>query len=125
MINVGRICMKIAGREAGRKCVVVEVIDQNFVMVDGNLRRKRCNISHLEPLDETIELQKGASHDSVEAALGKLGLLSKNKKVIRKPKAKAVAKSLEKTVETKKPSKPKAPAKKASLKKETKPAKKE
>ncbi len=30
-VEVGRVCMKLAGREAGKKCVVVDVIDKNFV----------------------------------------------------------------------------------------------
>ncbi|WP_334097817.1 KOW motif-containing protein, partial [Methanobacterium formicicum] len=30
-IEVGRICMKISGREAGEKCVIVEIIDDKFV----------------------------------------------------------------------------------------------
>lgn len=35
-IEVGRICMKISGREAGEKCVIVEIIDDKFVEVVGN-----------------------------------------------------------------------------------------
>ena len=30
MMEVGRLCLKIAGRDAGMKCVIVEVIDDNF-----------------------------------------------------------------------------------------------
>ncbi|MDD1775029.1 MAG: 50S ribosomal protein L14e, partial [Methanobacterium sp.] len=29
-IEVGRICIKLAGREAGEKCVIIEVIDDKF-----------------------------------------------------------------------------------------------
>ena len=29
-IEVGRVCVKIAGREAGEKCVIVEVIDDKI-----------------------------------------------------------------------------------------------
>ena len=28
MIDVGRVCVKTAGRDAGRKCVVVEIVDK-------------------------------------------------------------------------------------------------
>ena len=32
-IEIGRICVKNAGRLAGRKCVIVDIIDENFVLV--------------------------------------------------------------------------------------------
>jgi len=57
-IEVGRVCVKIAGREAGEKCVIVEVIDDKFVEVVGtNIKNRRCNIRHLEPVDQTIEIK--------------------------------------------------------------------
>jgi large subunit ribosomal protein L14e len=57
-IEVGRICVKLAGREAGEKCVIIEVIDDKFVEVVGtSVKNRRCNVKHLEPLDETIEVE--------------------------------------------------------------------
>lgn len=57
-IEVGRICMKISGREAGEKCVIVEIIDDKFVEVIGStVKNRRCNIKHLEPLDQVIEIK--------------------------------------------------------------------
>lgn len=57
-IEVGRICVKLAGREAGEKCVIVEVIDDKFVEVVGtSMKNRKCNIKHLEPLDQTIEIK--------------------------------------------------------------------
>ena len=35
MLEVGRLCIKLAGRDAGKKAVVVENIDSNFVLIDG------------------------------------------------------------------------------------------
>ncbi|KZX10749.1 50S ribosomal protein L14e [Methanobrevibacter filiformis] len=56
-IEVGRVCLKTAGREAGEKCVIIEVIDESFVEVVGaSVKNRRCNISHLEPLEQTIEV---------------------------------------------------------------------
>ncbi|MCL2686941.1 MAG: 50S ribosomal protein L14e [Methanobrevibacter sp.] len=56
-IEVGRVCVKTAGREAGEKCVIVEIIDENFVEVVGaSVKNRRCNINHLEPLEETLEV---------------------------------------------------------------------
>ncbi|MTK63518.1 MAG: 50S ribosomal protein L14e [Methanobacterium sp.] len=63
-IEVGRICVKIAGREAGEKCVIVEIIDDNYVEVVGStIKNRKCNLKHLEPVDKKIEVKS----DDVEA----------------------------------------------------------
>ncbi len=79
-IEVGRICVKIYGREAGRKCVIVDIIDENFVLITGpksltGVRRRRANIDHIEPLEKKIEISKGASDEEVINALTKEGLI--------------------------------------------------
>jgi len=79
-IEVGRICVKIYGREAGRKCVIVDIIDENFVLITGpknltGVRRRRANIDHIEPLDKKIDISKGASDEEVMDALTKEGLV--------------------------------------------------
>ncbi|MDK6027932.1 50S ribosomal protein L14e [Ignisphaera sp. 4213-co] len=79
-IEVGRICVKIAGREAGRKCVIVDIIDENYVLVTGpkqvsGVKRRRCNINHIEVLDKKIEIPKGASDEEVAKALEQAGLI--------------------------------------------------
>ncbi|RLE49561.1 MAG: 50S ribosomal protein L14e [Candidatus Methanomethylicota archaeon] len=73
-VEVGRICIKKKGREAGRRCVIVDIIDSNFVLVTGpkqltGVRRRRANIMHLEPTEEKIEIKRGASDDEVLEAL--------------------------------------------------------
>ena len=75
-IEVGRICVKLTGRETGKKCVIVDVIDKNFALVTGpkgvtGIRRRRTNVDHLEPTVEMVELKKGATDDEVEKALTK------------------------------------------------------
>lgn len=72
MIEPGRICVKLAGRDAGKKCVVVDVKDDR-VLIDGETRRRYCNARHLLPLKETINLKKGASHDVVVKAFASHG----------------------------------------------------
>jgi large subunit ribosomal protein L14e len=68
--DVGRLCFKLKGREAGSKCIIVDVIDRNYVVVAGpEVRRRRVNMSHLEPLDETVKIRRGASDEEVAAAL--------------------------------------------------------
>lgn len=79
-IEVGRICVKVRGREAGKKCVIVDIIDKNFVLVTGpknvtGVKRRRANINHLEPLAEKIEIKRGASDEEVVEALKAKGLL--------------------------------------------------
>ncbi len=97
MFDVGRLCVKIAGRDAGKKCVVVEVLDRTYVLIDGETRRRKCNIAHLEPLESIVDVQKGASHEAVAAALKKEGIdtrETKAKQSSQKPSAqrKATAK---------------------------------
>ncbi|NPA62510.1 MAG: 50S ribosomal protein L14e [Methanococci archaeon] len=74
-IEVGRVCIKTAGREAGQICVIVDVLDKNFVVVDGLVKRRRCNIKHLEPTEKKVDIQKGASTEEVKLALDAAGLL--------------------------------------------------
>ena len=80
MIEIGRLCIKIAGRDAGNKCIVIDVLDNNFVLIDGNVRRKKCNIKHLELLKEKLEIEKKASHEKVVEIFKKNGLEAWDKK---------------------------------------------
>ena len=69
MIEIGRLILKIAGRDANKKGLIVDVIDDNYVLIDGQVRRRKCNIKHIEPLDKVLKLSKNASHEDVKAAL--------------------------------------------------------
>jgi large subunit ribosomal protein L14e len=77
-IDIGRIGVIIAGRRAGQKVVVVDIIDKNFVLVTGaglnKVKRRRMNIKHIEPLPEKISISKGASDEEVKEALEKAGI---------------------------------------------------
>lgn len=86
-IEVGRICVKLSGREAGRKCVVVDVVDKSFVFITGpkkvtGVRRRRVNISHVEPLQATVEIKRGASDEEVEEVLKAAGKLEDMAKMV-------------------------------------------
>lgn len=74
LFEVGRLCVKLAGRDAGNKCVVVQDLGKGYVLVDGNVRRKKVNVKHLEPLSDLMELKEKASHEEVKKAFEKLGL---------------------------------------------------
>ncbi|MFP4111649.1 MAG: 50S ribosomal protein L14e [Candidatus Woesearchaeota archaeon] len=119
MVQIGQIFMKIAGRDAGKLCVVVDELDDTFVLIDGETRRRKCNIKHLEPVDKTIDIKKKASHDTVAKAFKELGIeFKESKKKESKPRPKKVRKHVaKKAAEPKKESKPKK-----SGKKESKPA---
>ncbi len=80
MIEIGRLCIKIAGRDAGLKCVIVDILDNKFVLIDGQTRRRKCNILHLEPLKEVIKIKKNASHEDIKKEFKKLNLKARDTK---------------------------------------------
>jgi large subunit ribosomal protein L14e len=72
--DVGRVCVKISGRDSGKRCVIVDQMDKNFVLVTGpkqvsGVRRRRVNVNHLKPLEEKITIEKGATDEQVSALL--------------------------------------------------------
>ena len=66
--------MKLAGRDAGQIAVIVDVLDNHTVVIDGQVRRRKCNILHLEPTAKTVKIEKDASHNHVVTALKHLGI---------------------------------------------------
>ena len=79
-IEVGRICVKQAGREIGKKCVVIDVMDKSFVLVTGpkkvtGIKRRRVNINHVMPLQDKVEVKRGASDEEVASVLESAGKL--------------------------------------------------
>lgn len=73
-IEIGRICVKTRGREAGGKCVIVDIIDENYVLVTGpksltGVKRRRVNIKHIEPTDYVVNIERGASDEDVVKAI--------------------------------------------------------
>ena len=86
MFEVGTVCVKIAGRDAGLKCVVIEAPKDGIVLIEGQTRRRKCNIRHLEPVGET-KVKAGASHAEVMKALGLTEKAQKTRKPAAKPSA--------------------------------------
>jgi large subunit ribosomal protein L14e len=79
-IEVGRICVKQVGRETGKKCVVIDVMDKSFVLITGpkkitGVKRRRVNINHVMPLTEKVDVKRGASDDEVTQVLESAGKL--------------------------------------------------
>jgi large subunit ribosomal protein L14e len=74
--DVGRVCVKLSGREAGKKCVVLDIIDENFALITGppkltEVKRRRVNTQHIEATRERIDIKKGATDEEVMKALEK------------------------------------------------------
>jgi len=89
-VEVGRLCVKMSGRESGMRCVVVDVVDKSFVLITGpkkvtGVRRRRANIMHVEPLQESISIKRDASDEEVEEALKKAGKLEMMAKPVVPP----------------------------------------
>lgn len=87
-IEVGRICVKTLGREAGRKCVIVDIVDKNFVLITGpktvsEIKRRRVNINHIEPTSEKIDIKRGATDEEVTEALKSAGKLEEMKATVK------------------------------------------
>lgn len=66
--------MKIVGREAGKKCIIVDVIDKNFLLVTGpkqvnGVKRRRVNVDHVEPTEMRADIGRGESDEEVMKAL--------------------------------------------------------
>jgi large subunit ribosomal protein L14e len=87
-IEIGRICVKLNGREAGRKCIVIDVIDKNFVFVTGpfkvtGVKRRRANINHIEPTELKIDIKKGEDDEKIGETLNKAGKLDEMKAKVK------------------------------------------
>ena len=87
-IEVGRICVKSAGREMGRKCVIVDVMDKSFVLITGpkkvtGVKRRRVNMNHIEPLQDKVDIKRSASDEEVSAVLESVGKLEEMAQIVR------------------------------------------
>lgn len=121
MFSIGRICMKIAGRDAGKYCVVVDNMEEPYVMIDGMTRKKRCNKKHLEVLSKTVSIKKGADTATIIASLKKEGFAIADKKASTKERKEKTQRPIKQKIKKEKPVKQKKPKQQAkSAEKETK-----
>lgn len=131
-MEVGRLAVKLAGRDAGKKCVIVEVLKNNFVTIDGATRRRKCNLAHLFMLNDKVDVNEKASHEDVKNALKEKGIevretnpkkpgekpqkKSNSKKKADSAKKSKTSKKTKSTTESKKESQSKTEEKKTSSK---------
>ncbi len=88
LYEIGRICVKTMGREAGSLCVVIEKKDESYVLVTGprqlsGVKRRSCNIRHLEPLETMLTIAADADDEAIEKAIEEAGLTDKFRTKIR------------------------------------------
>ena len=81
-LDIGIVCMKVAGRESGAICCVVKPVDKTFVMVSGpklvtGVKRRRCNIEHLEPTEIRLDIKEDASDEEIIEAYKKANVITK------------------------------------------------
>ncbi|MFH1431786.1 MAG: 50S ribosomal protein L14e [archaeon] len=73
-IEIGRICVKTRGRNAGKYCIITGVVDDNFVNISGpkalnGIKPKRCNTTHLAYTDKKIEIKDKATEEEISRAI--------------------------------------------------------
>jgi large subunit ribosomal protein L14e len=120
-LEIGRVCMKVAGREAGKYCVVLKKVDDTFVLVTGpkeltGVKRRRCNVEHLEPTSYLVKIEAEASEKDVIDAYDKIGLTKKFELRLPSPE---ILKEAEKKV-VKVPTKVEVPKEEKKVEKEVK-----
>ena len=81
-LNVGTVCMKVAGKEGGSVCTVIKPFDKTFVMVTGpklvtGIKRRRCNIEHLEPTEIKLDIKEDATDEEIIEAYKKANVITK------------------------------------------------
>jgi len=86
-LDVGRVCIKTVGREAGKYAAVVKKLTDekskdSFVLITGpklltDVKRRRCNVDHLEPTQHILEIKEDATDEEVIEAYKKAGLIAK------------------------------------------------
>lgn len=96
LFTTGRVCIKLAGRDAGKHCVVVDQAENGFVLIDGQTRRRKVNVLHLEPTSKMVDIAKGADTAAVIAALKTQDIEVEKKGSARTASTKPVKKHAEK-----------------------------
>jgi len=73
-IEIGRVCVKTKGRDAGKYCVITGIVDDNFVTISGpkklnGIKTKKCNASHLVYTEKKLDIKQKAKDEDIEAAI--------------------------------------------------------
>ena len=67
-LNIGSLCIKTAGRKAGEKVIVIEIDKEKHIatIIGKNIKKKKCNLRHLMPLNKTRTVNKNISQKEAE-----------------------------------------------------------
>ncbi len=70
-LEIGTVCVKLAGRTAGQKVVVLELDKKkSFATIIGEkIKKKQCNLKHLMPLDKIIKVSKSTTQKDIAKLL--------------------------------------------------------
>ena len=98
MSLVGSVCLKLAGRDANRFCVIVEELDTKMVLVDGDTRRKKCSLRHLKVFPKKVSVTSKSSTEDVRKALSGAGVALSERKFASKDKKSKKEKPVSKRV---------------------------
>lgn len=116
-MKIGQLVLKTVGRDANNFALIVD-IEKNYALIDGNVRRKKVNLKHLEPTNKVLKIKKGASTSEVHKALKTAGIKIIKKGSPRKPKKQEKKQRIKQKVkETKEETKTKKETKKKVKKK--------
>jgi len=82
MLEPGRVVLKIAGREAGKYAVIIENVNDDFVLITGpksitGIKRRKCNIDHIEPTEHKFEIDSKVDDSKIEELWKSSGLIEK------------------------------------------------
>eukprot|EP01115_Flamella_aegyptia_P002261 TRINITY_DN136279_c0_g1_i1.p1 TRINITY_DN136279_c0_g1~~TRINITY_DN136279_c0_g1_i1.p1 ORF type:complete len:150 (-),score=30.89 TRINITY_DN136279_c0_g1_i1:107-556(-) len=64
-VEIGRVCLINYGKNAGKLCVIIDVVDQSRALIDGpssvnGVKRQIINLRRLSLTDITIKITRGA-----------------------------------------------------------------
>jgi len=67
LLEIGSVCIKTCGKEAGEKAVILEIINDKQVMVIGSkVKKRKCNKAHLVPIGEKISVTKSITQKELQ-----------------------------------------------------------
>ena len=75
-VNIGDICIKTFGKETGKKCIVIEIMDKNFVLITGpkeitGVKRRRSSVKHILSTGEKVKINANLSDKELIDVLNK------------------------------------------------------
>lgn len=70
LFEIGTVTVITQGRRTGKKAVVVDIIDENYVLLTGpeslsGVKRRRMNVKHLMPLDLNLDIERGVGDETI------------------------------------------------------------